>query len=140
MISVPSTLVDTNVLLDIIQDDPHWYEWSAKRLELAKQTGKLVTNPAIYTELAQRYDLREQVDEVISLFDLHWQEFDRDCLYLAAQAYGVYRQRESVKLNVLADFFIGAHAQRYGYKLLTRDISRYRTYFPDVELIFPVMN
>lgn len=135
-----SFLVDTNVLLDVIQDDPFWYEWSAKHLELAQQTGKLVTNPIIYAELAQRFPSREQVDRVLDLFGLNWLAFDRDTLYLAAQAYGVYRKRQGAKLNVLADFFIGAQAQSQGYKILTRDITRYRTYFPDVELIFPVMN
>lgn len=134
------TLVDTNVLLDVIQDDPHWFEWSANQLEAARYKGKLLTNPIIYTELAQRYASRAQVDKVIALFDLNWLELDRDSLCLAAQAYGVYRDRGGAKQNVLADFFIGAQALCKGCTLLTRDVSRYRSYFPDVELLSPGIN
>jgi predicted nucleic acid-binding protein len=134
------TLVDTNVLLDVIQDDPHWFEWSATQIESARRKGKLLTNPIIYAELAQRYPTRAQVDQTVKLFELTWQEFDRDSLYLAAQAYGVYRNRGGSKNNVLADFFIGAQAQSKACPLLTRDATRYRTYFPDVELICPGIN
>lgn len=134
------TLVDTNVLLDVLQDDPHWFDWSATELEAAKNRGKLLTNPIVYAELAQRYASRSQVDRTVKLFGLTWQEFDRDSLYLAAQAYGVYRNRGGSKHNVLADFFIGAQALSKGCTLLTRDAARYRTYFPDVELICPGVN
>jgi predicted nucleic acid-binding protein len=133
-------LVDTNVLLDVIQDDPTWFEWSAQRLTLGRAQSQLCINPIIYAELCQRYESRRQVDKIIHKLQLEWIELSRDSLYLAAQAYGVYKTRRGTKANVLADFFIGAQATQLGCKLLTRDVARYRTYFPQVELICPSVN
>jgi predicted nucleic acid-binding protein len=134
------TLVDTNVLLDIIQDDPNWFEWSAQQLAAGRLGSRLCINAIIYTELCQRYESREQVDEIVAKLQLEWLDLSRDCLYLAAQAFGVYKNREGRKANVLADFFIGAQAMQLDCKLLTRDARRYRTYFPGVELISPTVN
>lgn len=137
---MPRTLVDTNVLLDVIQDDPNWFEWSAQRLAEGRVRSRLCINAIVYAELCQRYKSREQVDKIIATLQLDWLEFSRDCLYLAAQAFGVYKTREGRKLNVLADFFIGAQAMQLDCQLLTRDARRYRTYFPGVELICPAVN
>jgi predicted nucleic acid-binding protein len=134
------TLVDTNVLLDVVQDDPNWFEWSAQRLAEGRAQSRLCINAIIYTELCQRYASRQQVDEMVAKLQFDWLDLSRDCLYLAAQAFGVYKAREGRKLNVLADFFIGAQALQLDCKLLTRDARRYRTYFPAVELISPTVN
>jgi predicted nucleic acid-binding protein len=133
-------LVDTNVLLDVLQDDPHWFDWSVAQLDGLRQQGRLMINAIIYAELAQRYPSRTQVDHVVKLMGLAWLELDRDSLYLAAQAFGVYKRRGGSKSNVLADFFIGAQALQRECWLLTRDAARYKTYFPDLDLICPAVN
>ena len=133
-------LVDTNVLIDVLQRDPIWFEWSVDQMALHSMTHELCINPIIYTELAQRFESRLQLDRVVSKLKLGWLEMDRDTLYVASQAFAVYRSRAGSKSNVLADFFIGAQALQQRCKLLTRDGKRYRTYFPSVELISPAVN
>ena len=133
-------LVDTNVLIDVLQRDPIWFEWSVDQMSLHSMANELCINPIIYTELAQRYESRLQLDRVVSKLKLGWLEMDRDTLYVASQAYAVYRSRAGSKSNVLADFFIGAQALQQRCQLLTRDGKRYRTYFPDVALISPAVN
>ena len=118
-------LVDTNVLLDVLQRDPVWFDWSASQMALVEQSARLCTNAIIYAELCQRYATRIQVDKVVKKMRLHWLDLDRDSLYLASQAYGIYRQRGGQKANVLADFFIGAQAMQLQCSLLTRDTSRF---------------
>ena len=133
-------LVDTNVLIDVLQRDPVWFEWSVDQMALHSTTSELCISPIIYTELAQRFESRLQLDRVVAKLKLGWLEMDRDTLYVASQAYAVYRSRAGRKSNVLADFFIGAQALQQHCKLLTRDGQRYRTYFPNVELISPAVN
>jgi predicted nucleic acid-binding protein len=134
------TLVDTNVLVDILQRDPVWFEWSIDQLALCSMADQLCINPIIYAELAQRYESRLKLDRVLAKLKLGWIELDRDTLYLAAQAFAMDRNRAGTKSNVLADFFIGAQALQHHCKLLTRDPRRYRTYFPSVDLICPAVN
>jgi predicted nucleic acid-binding protein len=133
-------LVDTNILVDILQRDPDWFEWSVDQMTLHSMTNDLCINPIIYAELAHRYESRVQLDRVVTKLKLGWLELDRDTLYLASQAYAVYRKRAGSKSNVLADFFIGAQALQQRCKLMTRDTKRYKTYFPNVELICPAVN
>jgi predicted nucleic acid-binding protein len=137
---VRDVLVDTHVLLDVLQDDTEWFEWSAAQLDAAQSRGRLLINPIIYFELAQRYSSRAQLDRIVKRMGLDWLDLERDTLYLAAQAFGVYRQRGGSKNNVLADFFIGAQAMHRACALLTRDTVRYKSYFPEVVLICPPMN
>ncbi len=133
-------IVDSNVVVDVLQKDPVWFDWSFEQMTLHSTSFELCINPIIYAELAQRYDSRLQLDQVIATLQLGWLELDRDTLYLASQAYGIYRKRAGSKTNVLADFFIGAQALHHGLRLLTRDVSNYRGYFPDVVLINPAVN
>ena len=133
-------LVDTNVLVDVLQRDLVWFGWSVDQLARYSMTDELCVNPIIYAELAQRYESRLKLDRVLTKLKLGWLELDRDTLYLASQAYAMYRNRAGTKSNVLADFFIGAQALQLRCKLLTRDPKRYRTYFPSVELICPAVN
>jgi predicted nucleic acid-binding protein len=130
-------LVDTNVLVDVLQDDPTWADWSVQQLRAQSQVHDLVVNPVIYSELSLTFDSVTDLDHVIEGMDLELQELPRSALFLAGKAYLKYRHAGGQKSNVLADFFIGAHAAVLGCAILTRDARRYRNYFPRVGLITP---
>ncbi len=131
-----SVLVDTNVIIDILTDDPQWAEWSLQQLETCGKTG-LVINPVIYAELCFGSPSTEFVDNLIRQFALVYQEIPRVGLFKAAKAFGVYKARKGAKTSVLPDFFVGGHAEAAAIPVLTRDTLRLRTYFPNVELISP---
>lgn len=130
-------LVDTNVLLDVLEDDPAWADWSVRQLRAQSQGHELLINPVIYAELSLAFDSAAALDEVIGDMGLTFQELPRPALFLAGRAYVKYRREGGTKNNVLADFFIGAHADVLGCAILTRDARRYRHYFPRVALIVP---
>lgn len=131
------TLVDTNVLLDIATSDANWREWSLEQLETASLAGPLIVNSVVYAELAARYDNRDELDNFIGRLGMEFHEVPLDGLFLAGKVFQQYRRRGGTRTGVLSDFFIGAHAAVAGLPLLTRDRSRYATYFPDVQLIAP---
>ncbi len=131
------TLVDTNVLLDVVTDDPVWADWSIAQLEAASLTGPLLINDTIYAELSIRYERIEQLDRFVSNARLEIAAMARAALFLAGKAFVQYRRASGVKTGVLPDFFIGAHAAVSQFPLLTRDVGRYRTYFPSLTLIAP---
>ena len=131
------TLVDANVLLDVLTDDPTWAAWSAARLAEALDAGNVVINPVVYAEVSVGFGRIEDLDD-----GLPASHFEREALpwpagFLAAKAFVSYRRRGGSRTTPLPDFYIGAHAAVAGYRLLTRDRSRYATYFPAVELIAP---
>ncbi|MGH8211379.1 MAG: type II toxin-antitoxin system VapC family toxin [Steroidobacteraceae bacterium] len=130
-------LVDTNVLLDVLQDDPQWADWSQVQLEAASLTDPLVINPVIYSELSMAFDRIEELEAVLTEASLGLEELPREALFLAGKAFLTYRRRHGTKVGVLPDFYIGAHAAVAGYPILTRDVGRYRGYFPTVRLIAP---
>lgn len=130
-------LVDTNVLLDVLEDDPAWAEWSLRQLRAQAQVHELVINPIIYSELSLAFDSVEAVDEVVENMGLSYAELPRSALFLAARAFVKYRREGSTKANVLPDFFIGAHAAVMSCGIITRDARRYRNYFPSVTLVTP---
>lgn len=130
-------LVDTNVVLDLVNDDSDWAEWSESRLIEAATLGPVAINGVIYAELAAGYDSIEDLDEMVGGIGLRVEEIPRDALFLAGKAFLRYRRQGGARTNVLADFFIGAHAAATGMSLLTRDRRRYATYFPSVRLIAP---
>lgn len=132
-------LVDTNVLLDVVQDDPAWAGWSQRQLDAASLRGSLYINPVIYAELSMAFARIEELEAVVADGALALEEMPREALFLAGKVFLRYRQRSraSTKHNVLPDFFIGAHAAVRGWSILTRDVSRYRSYFPTVPLISP---
>ena len=134
---MPRLLVDTNVLVDVLEDDPDWAEWSIQQMRAQAQIHELAINPVIYAELSLTFASVELLDEVISDLGLSYQELPRPALFLAGKAFARYRRQGGTKQNVLADFFIGAHAAVIGAVLLTRDARRYRNYFPSVGLITP---
>lgn len=131
------TLVDTNVLLDLVTADPKWADWSVAALETASLRGPLFINDVVYAELSIRYERIELLDEFIAKAGLEMAGLPRPALFLAGKAFSQYRRAGGTRSGVLPDFFIGAHAAVGRLPLLTRDEGRYRTYFPTVELISP---
>jgi predicted nucleic acid-binding protein len=128
-------LVDTNVLLDVTEADEQWRDWSQE--QMSRYVGRLLVNPIIYTELCYEAGKVEDVDAVLITLGLGFEELPRQALFLASQAFKFYRRRGGNKTIPLPDFFIGAHAAAKGIPILTRDVARYRSYFPDVSLIHP---
>ncbi|AJD45788.1 type II toxin-antitoxin system VapC family toxin [Rhizobium sp. SEMIA 4085] len=131
------TLVDTNVLLDVVTDDPAWADWSIAQLEAASLDGPLLINDTVYAELAVRYDRIEELEAFLDEAGLEMTAMPRAALFLAGKIFTQYRRAGGSKTGVLPDFFIGAHAAVSQLPLLTRDLGRYRTYFPSVTLITP---
>lgn len=130
-------LVDTNVLLDIVTDDPVWFAWSVQQLDKHSRAGPLLINDIVFAELAVRFLNIELLEAFVAGSGLQLQPIPKGALFLAAKAFGTYRKRGGTRTGVLSDFFIGAHASTEGWPLLTRDARRYRTYFPDVSLVTP---
>ena len=130
-------LVDTNVLVDVLQDDPQWADWSIDQMRAQASVHPLAINAVIYAEISLSFSTLEALDGVVTTLALEMREIPRSALFLAAKAYAQYRKRGGNKLQVLPDFFIGAHAAVEGWPLLTRDANRFRTYFPTLELLAP---
>ncbi len=130
-----AVLVDSNVLLDLMTEDPHWLAWSATNLEQAADQHRLVINPIIYAEVSVRYTRIEDLEEALPKAMFGREALPYEAAFLAGKAYIGYRRRGGRKPSPLPDFFIGAHAAVSGYKLMTRDAVRYRTYFPKLSLI-----
>jgi len=130
-------LVDTNVLVDVVQDDPDWGEWSLRQLRTQSQLHVLAINPVIYAELSLSFTTIEAVDNVVARLALEVVEIPRPALFLAGKAFVRYRRSGGAKTQVLPDFFIGAHAAVAGWTLVTRDAARFRTYFPKLAVIAP---
>jgi predicted nucleic acid-binding protein len=129
-------LVDTNVLVDVLTDDPRWAGWSLARLEEHEPQGLLV-NPAIYAELCFGFDSHQPVDELLRQLGLLYQEIPRLGLFRASRAFALYRSRGGTRERILPAFFVGGHAEASGLPVLTRDTGRFTGYFPSVDLIRP---
>lgn len=134
------TFVDTNVLFDLATDDSQWFDWSRDALQDAAVHGQLWINAIVYAEFAARYKDAHEVDDFIKIAGVQLIDIPRRAAFLAAKAFRDYRVAGGVKTGVLSDFFIGAHAAALDIPLLTRDIGRYRTYFPELRLIAPQLN
>ena len=130
-------LVDTNVLVDVFQDDPDWAQWSTSQLRSQARVHQLVINPVVYAEISLSFSTLEGLENAVATLALEFREIPRPALFLAARAFVQYRKRGGSKSNVLSDFFIGAHAAVEGWPLLTRDASRFRTYFPSLHVVAP---
>lgn len=131
------TLVDTNVLLDVVTNDVTWLDWSVARLRASASTGRLVIVDVVYAELSVGFTNQDMIDDFLKDFDLRIVSMSRDALFAAGKAYRDYRAAGGPRMGVLPDFFIGAYAAAADIPLLTRDPRRYRVYFPDVVLIAP---
>ena len=132
-----TVLVDTNVLIDVLQDDATWAAWSLQQVRALSRVRRLAVNPVIYAELAMSFDNAGALDAQIDALELSYVELSRSALFLAGRAHLHYRRRGGTKDQVLADFFIGAHAMVNGRTVLTRDAARFRTYFPRLNVISP---
>jgi predicted nucleic acid-binding protein len=130
-------LVDTNVLLDVLEDDPEWADWSQANLDAATATDTLAINPIIYSELSIAFARIEELEAVIAEASLNMESIPREALFLAGKVFLSYRRARGIRRSVLPDFFVGAHAAVAHCPILTRDVARYRTYFPTVRLITP---
>ncbi|MBM3405882.1 MAG: type II toxin-antitoxin system VapC family toxin [Betaproteobacteria bacterium] len=130
-------IVDTNVLIDVLEDDPDWAEWSIAQLRAQSKVNRLTINPIIYGELSLAFSTVEALDDMIERMELRMLEIPKPALFLAGKAFAQYRRQGGVKNNVLADFFIGAHAAVSSLPLLTRDTRRYTRHFPSVRLVAP---
>ena len=132
-----AVLVDSNVLLDVMTEDRQWFAWSAKALATAAETFRLVINPIIFAEVSVRYSRIEDLNDALHSTLVAREAIPYEAAFLAGKAFLVYRQHSGTRRSPLPDFFIGAHASIAGYRLLTRDAGRYRTYFPKLSLIAP---
>lgn len=132
-----TTLVDTNVLLDLVTEDPVWFDWSSVAVGRAAESGSLCLNPIVYAETSIHYDSIEELDQAFPPEDYERVQLPWDAMYLAGRVYLDYRRNSGTRASILPDFFIGAHAAIAGFDLLTRDPRRYRTYFPTVRVIAP---
>jgi len=130
-------LVDTCVLVDVLQNDPQWVEWSIAQMRAQASVHALVINPVIYAEISLSFSTLEALEDTVTTLALEMREIPRPALFLAAKAFAQYRRRGGSKQQVLPDFFIGAHAAVEGWPLLTRDASRFRTYFPTLSVLAP---
>ena len=130
-------LVDTNVLVDVLQDDPQWAEWSVGQLRAQARVHGLAINPVIYAEISLSFSTLEALDAVVAKMALEVHETPKAALFLAGKAFAQYRRRGGAETRVLPDFFIGAHAAVNRWPLLTRDASRFRTCFPGLTVVAP---
>lgn len=131
------TLVDANVMIDVATADADWSAWSEAALAQAADGGWLVINPIVYSEFSVAYDRIEDVEAAAPGSAFRREPLPYEAAFLAGKAFLDYRRRGGARRSPLPDFYIGAHAAVRGYRLLTRDASRYRTYFPTVELMAP---
>ena len=130
-------MVDSNVLLDLMTEDARWLSWSAEAVEKAADRFRLVINPIIYAEASIRFSRIEDLEAALPNAMLEREAIPYEAAFLAGKCFLAYRQRGGTKQSPLSDFFIGAHAAVAGYRLLTRDAARYRSYFPRLPLIAP---
>lgn len=130
-------LVDTNVLFDIVTDDAAWFEWSRKRLDAAALAGPIAINDVIFAELSVRHATLEALEDMVAEMGLQILAMSKPALFLAGKAFARYRRAGGMRTSMLPDFFIGAQASVLDVPLLTRDARRYRTYFPQLQVIAP---
>ena len=132
-----ATLIDTNVVLDLVLEDEEWLEWSASMVAAVARQGQIVINPIVYAEVSSAYDDLETMDRALPPDYYVREPLPWDAAFLAGRAYVAYRRRGGTKRSPLPDFYIGAHAAVAGHTLLTRDPKRYQAYFPTVRIVSP---
>lgn len=130
-------LVDSNVILDVVESDPQWAAWSGKQLADCAERAILVINPVIYAEVSIGFSTIEELDAALPTEYFQYVEMPREAAFLAGKCFLKYRRAGGLRRSPLPDFFIGAHAAVAQMTLLTRDSSRYRSYFPTLNLICP---
>jgi predicted nucleic acid-binding protein len=131
------TLVDSNVLLDVVSEDEEWFEWSSSRLARAANDGPLLINPLIFAEVAAGFDRVEDLNDALPDTYFRRAPLPWESAFLAGQCFVRYRRQGGSRRSPMPDFYIGAHAAVAGLTLLTRDAKRYRAYFPRLRVIAP---
>jgi predicted nucleic acid-binding protein len=134
---VTPVLVDSNVLLDVTSANEQWGAWSAASLQRFADEAILVINPVVYGEVSVRYSSIEEMDQALPSDHFRRDDIPYAAAFLAGKVFLEYRRGGGLRRAPLPDFYIGAHAAVAGFRLLTRDARRYRTYFPRLELIAP---
>jgi len=134
---MPATLVDSNVILDILTEDPEWLDWSAAALARQADAGPLVVNPLVYAEVAARFERIEDLEDALPAEYYQRQALPWEAAFLAGRTFIRYRRKGGQRRSPLPDFYIGAHALVGRMTLLTRDARRYRTYFPALRIVAP---
>lgn len=132
-----AVLVDSNVLIDLLSEDSAWFSWSSSALAEAADSANLIINVVIYSEVSVRFTRIEDLEAALPRANFHRESIPFEAAFLAGKAFLAYQRRDGAKRSPLPDFLIGAHAAIAGHRLLTRDATRYRTYFPTLELIAP---
>lgn len=132
-----ATLVDTNILLDVIDVGSAFEAWSTARLLDARRGGALVINPIIYAEMAAGFDSEGALESLLSPSKFDREDLPWQAAFLAGKAFLQYRQAGGPRRSPLPDFYIGAHALVRGHTLMTRDRARYLNYFPMLRVISP---
>lgn len=130
-------LIDSNILLDIWQNDPQWAPRSTDALQKLSATEELTINSIVFAEVSVRFASRPDVERALANLGISLLHIPNEAAFLASKAFQLYRKQAGTKTGVLPDFFIGAHAAALGCPVLTRDNRRYVTYFPTVRLIAP---
>jgi len=130
-------LVDSNVILDVATDDPVWEDWSSNALARSADESVLVINPLVYAEVSIGFERIEELEDVLPVSMFRRDVLPYEAAFLAGKCFLAYQKRGGARISPLPDFYIGAHAAVAGFCLLTRDASRYQTYFPKIELISP---
>ena len=131
------TLVDSNVILEIVTEDEEWLEWSSSQVEESASAVMLVINPIFYAEVSTRFERIEELDEALPLEYYRRVPLPWEAAFLAGQCFMNYRRRGGSRRSPMPDFYIGAHAALTGLTLLTRDATRYRSYFPTLRIVAP---
>lgn len=132
-----STLVDSNVLIDLIDATAPWHEWSKAQMLSARLRGSVIVNQVVLAETSETFEEPASFDPFASQAGLTRESIPWQACYEAGKAHVAYRQRGGLRERTLPDFLIGAHAVVMAHQLLTRDGRRYRTYFPGLEIIAP---
>ena len=131
------TLVDTNVLLDVLLLGAEHGDESERRLAAALRAGPAMVNDVIAAELAPVFDTAGALWSALADAEIELAPYPRDAVYLAGRAFKRYRRRGGQRSRILPDFMIGAHALAVGARLLTRDRGFYREYFRDLRVLDP---
>ena len=130
-------MVDSNVILDVLTEDPRWLEWSRRTMERYTEDNPLVMNPVIYAEVSVHFESIEELEQALPEAMFERRRIPREAAFLAGKCFVQYRRRGGIRRSPLPDFFIGAHATVEGLQLITRDAARYRTYFPKLQVVAP---
>ncbi len=131
------TILDSNVVVDLLLIEPGWHEWSARQVESFAGEGPLVINPIVFAEAAPKFNNADALKKSMMVLGLTFEQMPWEAAFVAGKAHASYRKSGGLRERTLPDFLIGAHAQVGGYRLVTRDAQRYRSYFPNLDIIAP---